>query len=204
MSFERLLLPALAFAAALVGSSMASPPPVPAQTALLRLDPRATHIAFRLPGGLHDTHGTFRLEEGMIEVDTATNAASGMVIVDAASGETGNASRDKRMREVVLEAARYPDIRFRPSAVRGSFDPDGSFRAIVEGTFTLHGADHALTLAVEGRLSGERATATCRFAVPYVEWGLEDPSVLFLTVAKQVEVEVTAEADVTWKTPGLG
>jgi hypothetical protein len=36
-----------------------------------------------------------------------------------------------------------------------------------------------------------RASGTLR--VPYVEWGLEDPSNLFLRVAKQVEVRLEAQ-----------
>ena len=204
MSSEARALFALALAAALTGSSAASPAPLPARKAVLRLDSAATRISFRLPGALHDTHGTFRLREGTIEIDTATNEAAGLVVVDASSGETGNSARDTRMREVVLETDRFPDVRFRPAKINGALDADGSFRATVQGTFTLHGADHGMTIVADGRLNGERATATCRFVVPYVDWGLKDPSVLFLTVAKQVEIEVTTAADVTWRPPGLG
>ncbi|WP_423959501.1 hypothetical protein [Candidatus Binatus sp.] len=35
-------------------------------------------------------------------------------------------------------------------------------------------------------------------AVPYVDWGMKDPSVLFLTVAKQVEIDVATEGRITW------
>jgi hypothetical protein len=60
-----------------------------------------------------------------------------------------------------------------------------------------------VTSAIEGRLDGERVAATCRFSVPYVEWGLKDPSMLFLTVAKEVEIEVTVAGDLTWKSARL-
>ncbi len=200
MSFEARFLLALALATAPAAFTTAHSATAPSRTAVLRLDPATTEIAFRLPGALHDTHGTFHLKEGTIELDTVTTEATGLVVVDASSGESGNSARDARMREVVLETGRFPDIRFRPEKVAGSLGPDGSFRATVDGTFTLHGADHPITLAAEGRLEGERVTATCRFTVPYVEWGLKDPSVLFLTVEKQVDIQVKVAGEVTWKT----
>jgi polyisoprenoid-binding protein YceI len=172
-------------------------------SATLRLDPAVTTVAFSLSGSLHDTHGTFHLKEGTIEINTATNEADGLVVVDASSGSTGNSARDARMRDVVLESERFPDIRFRPARVVGTLGADGSFHATVEGTFTLHGMDHSMTSTIEGRLDGKRVTAMCRFSVPYVEWGLKDPSVLFLTVGKEVEVEVTAVGDLTWESARL-
>ncbi len=175
----------------------------PSGTAVLRLDPTSTKVTFRLPGSLHDTHGTFHLKEGTIELDTATTQAGGLVVVDASSGETGNSARDARMRDVVLESERFPDIRFRPARVAGTLGADGSFRATVEGTFTLHGMDHFMTTVIEGHLDGERVTVTCRFSVPYVEWGLKDPSVLFLRVGKEVNIEVTAAGELTWNSKRL-
>lgn len=200
MSFEARFVLALALATAPAVFTTAESATAPSRTALLRLDPATTEIAFRLPGSLHDTHGTFRLRKGAVELDTVTTEATGLVVVDASSGESGNSARDARMREVVLEAGHFPDIRFRPEKVAGSIGPDGLFRATVDGTFTLHGTDHPITFAAEGRLEGERVTATCRFTVPYVEWGLKDPSVLFLTVEKQVDIQVKVAGEVTWKT----
>jgi len=188
----------------LVACTLAQAAASPPRTAVLRLDPTSTTVAFRLPGALHDTHGTFHLKEGTIELDTTTTQAEGLVVVDASSGETANSARDARMRDVVLESKRFPDLRFRPARVVGTLGADGSFRATAEGTFTLHGTDHSMTSAIEGRLNGQRVTATCRFSVPYVEWGLTDPSVLFLTVGKEVEIEVVAAGELTWESTRLG
>lgn len=38
-----------------------------------------------------------------------------------------------------------------------------------------------------------RLKADTRFSIPFVEWGLKDPSVAFLRVKKVVEVHVKAE-----------
>jgi polyisoprenoid-binding protein YceI len=203
MSYRAGRVAVLAGAMSLAVFTIANAAAEPSGKAVLHLDPASTTVAFRLPGSLHDTHGTFHLKEGTVEIDTATTGAGGLVVVDASSGETGNSSRDARMRDVVLESERFPEIRFRPARVVGTLGADGSFRATVEGTFTLHGTDHPMTSAIEGRLDGQRVTATCRFSVPYVEWGLKDPSLLFLTVGKEVEIDVTATGDLTWKSARL-
>jgi polyisoprenoid-binding protein YceI len=164
----------------------------------LQLDPHHTVVAFHLSGRLHDVHGTFQLRQGTLEVDPATGAASGSVVVDAHSGESGNTSRDGRMASVVLEAERFPEMRFRPSHVDGTREADGTFRATLHGTLTLHGSDHAVAVAVDGHLTGDELSARGRFTVPYVEWGLTDPSMLLLTVAKTVDIDVTTAGHVVW------
>ncbi len=165
----------------------------------LHLDPAATRITFVLPGSLHDTHGTFRLSRGIIAVDGASGAAGGVIVIDAASGASGNGLRDDRMKKIVLEVERYPDIRFIPARIDGRLGADGAFHAILHGTLALHGGEHALALDVDGRLDGDELSADARCAIPYVAWGLADPSVLFLEVAKEVRLAIHAAGRVTWE-----
>jgi polyisoprenoid-binding protein YceI len=169
----------------------------------VQLDPHHTVVAFHLGGRLHEIHGTFQMREGALAVDPATGAANGSVIVDATSGESGNASRDGRMASAVLEADRFPEIRFRLARVDGERQPDGTFHATMHGTLSLHGAEHALDVAVEGRLVGDALTARGHFTVPYVAWGLADPSILLLTVDKTVDIDVTTAGHVVWA-PTMG
>ena len=44
------------------------------------------------------------------------------------------------------------------------------------------------------RISGRRSRS-----VTYVEWGVEDPNVLFLTVAKKVDIDIATSGNVAWK-----
>jgi len=164
----------------------------------LELDPHHTVVAFHLGGNLHEVHGTFGLAHGDLSVDPDSGAASGTIVVDAASGESGNASRDTRMASTVLEAGRFPEIRFHAERVEGTREADGTFHASLFGVLTLHGDDHDVVVAVVGRLAGDVLTAHGRFTVPYVAWGLPDPSIFLLTVAKTVDVDVTTEGRVTW------
>jgi polyisoprenoid-binding protein YceI len=164
----------------------------------LALDPQRSAVHFTLPGVLHDTHGTFRVREGTIGLNAATGEASGLVVVDATSGDSGNAKRDARMKDVVLEAGRYPEIRFRPDRVDGTLGADGAFEGTIHGVLTLHGADHDIAATMRGRLSGSEVRASCRFSIPYVAWGLPDPSVLVLSVAPEVAIDVDGVGDVQW------
>ena len=164
----------------------------------LELDPAKTLIEFRLPGTLHATHGKFKLAHGTISADLATGEASGSIVVDASSGDTGIGKRDKDMRESVLEAQKYPEIIFTPRHAVGKLGKDGQFQAKLDGVLTIHGARHEIVTQVQGRLVGNTLTAACHFSVPYVEWGMEDPSLFFLTVAKQVEIDIATAGEVAW------
>jgi len=165
----------------------------------LELDPSKTLIEFRLPGALHTTHGTFKLEHGIIEAHPGTGEASGAIIVDAMSGDSGVGVRDDRMKDTVLEAQKYPEITFTPQHVTVQPGTGGQFQAKLKGVLTLHGAGHQIVAEVQGWLIGDSLVATSHFSVPYVDWGLEDPSVLFLTVAKQVDIDIATAGHVVWR-----
>jgi polyisoprenoid-binding protein YceI len=165
----------------------------------LELDPAKTLIEFRLPGALHTTHGTFKLERGTIVGDPATGKADGSIVVDARSGDTGIGARDKDMRESVLEAQRYPEISFDPQHFTLELRGEGQLQATMQGVLTLHGGRHDVAFTAQGQLVGDNLTATAHFSVPYVDWGLKDPSFLFLTAAKQVDIDIATSGHVVWK-----
>ena len=168
----------------------------------LELDPSKTLVEFRLPGSLHTTHGTFKLERGTIIADPATGKASGSIVVDASSGNTGIGARDNDMRDGVLEAHRYPEITFDPQHFTYELKGGGQFQATMQGVLTLHGGKHDVALTAQGQLVGDNLTATAHFSVPYVEWGMKDPSFLFLTVAKKVDIDLATEGHIVWTRGG--
>lgn len=168
--------------------------------AIVTLDPAQTRIEFTLAGSLHTTHGTFQLKSGAIRADPATGKAGGELIVEADSGESGNSMRDSKMKNEILESRRYPEIIFIPEMAKGHRTAQGDFEAELSGLLRLHGAEHRLVVIAQGHLAGDELTATGHFVVPYVEWGLRDPSFLLFRVADKVEVEVTARGHVTWIT----
>ena len=94
-----------------------------AQPLTINLDPSKTKIEFTLGDVLHTVHGTFKLIFGRLEINPGTRAISGQVIVDATSGESGNATRDGRMRKSILESDRFqkspsPQLEWRATSHR--------------------------------------------------------------------------------------
>jgi polyisoprenoid-binding protein YceI len=162
----------------------------------VNLDPAASEIRWKLTGNAHDTHGIFRLKGGQVTFDPATGEAQGELLVDLASGESGNSSRDSRMQSDVLESAKYPQASFHPTKITGTVKAEASQTVTAEGTFTIHGADHPLKLEILVKVDGDRATATTHFSVPYVAWGMKDPSTFLLRVGKDVNIDVVAQGTV--------
>lgn len=166
----------------------------PSSKMTLHFDPAGTKINWTLKSVLHAVHGTFQLKGGLLTLNEETGTAEGEIIVETASGESGNGGRDRRMRSGVLESTKYPEAIFHPQKVTGVVHAGQTQTVAVEGTFTIHGVDHPLTLQVKTTLNGDTLTAETSFEVPYVEWGMKDPSTLMLRVAKQVQVNIDARA----------
>jgi polyisoprenoid-binding protein YceI len=183
---------------ALVASPAVFASSVASRLGVIELDPSKTLVEFRLGGSLHTTHGKFQLRTGTIKADSATGKAEGTIVVDAASGDSGDSIRDHRMKDSVLEAEKFPEITFSARHIEGHLDRGGVFRAKLEGVLKLHGAEHALIIDAHGTLIDDNLVATAHFSIPYVQWGLKDPSVLFLTVAKQVDIDIATAGRVTW------
>ena len=59
--------------------------------------------------------------------------------------------------------------------------------------FEVRGVSHPLALDFEGTRTGERATIHVRFDVPWVAWGLPDPSNAILRVDDVLAVDVEAK-----------
>ncbi len=161
-----------------------------AQQRTLELDPAKTQIHYVLGATAHTVHGIFQMKSGVINFDPATGAASGAIIVDAASGNSGTEGRDKKMDKEVLQTEQYHDIVFNPKKVIGSVPTQGASQIQVQGVFRLHGSDHDLTMVIPVQINGREVSATAQFAVPYVAWGLKDPSTFILRVAKEVTIEI--------------
>ncbi len=159
-------------------------------------------IRFGGKSTLHDFSGTV----GCRPFDVVATVAGGKVVIPRLEafvlvGEmnTGNASRDRRMREM-FESAAYPRIRavlsgLDPAALRKTLTASPGAREPLEATLTIRNVSRKIR-AEAGNLreEGGRITLDVEFPVSLKDFGLEPPSVLGIIRVKDT---VTVAARVT-------
>ncbi len=187
LRFPRWLGPGLLLLALSLGPKI-----LRAQEMTLELDPANTRIEFTLPATLHAVHGTFALKSGTIHFNPSAGSASGLVVVDATSGVTGNQGRDRKMHQEIIESPRYPEITFTPTKLSGKVELQGQSTVQMDGIFRLHGADHPVTLNLPVQAKETTLSARTHIVIPYVAWGLKNPSTFLLHVSDKVEVDIAA------------
>lgn len=160
----------------------------------LDIPPAQAQVAFTLGDVLHTVHGTFALKHGALRFDPETGNASGEIVVDAASGNSGSGARDHRMNANILESAKYPEIAFRPDRVDGKVAPNGASDATLHGVFSIHGGDHEMTVPIHVFAAAGHYNVTAHFVVPYVKWGMKNPSTFILRVSDKVDIDVKLTA----------
>jgi polyisoprenoid-binding protein YceI len=158
----------------------------------LPFTPASTKISWTLSDPLHTVRGTFNLKRGEIRFDPETGKASGEVVVDVASGESGSGARDSKMHSSVLESAKYPEAVFTPDRIDGKLAMTGASHVQVHGTFRIHGAEHEITMNADVKVADRKMDVHITFDVPYVAWGMKDPSNFLLRVGKTVQVTIEA------------
>ena len=178
---------------ALIGASAAAS----AQQSTLQLDPAKTTVNITLGDVLHTVHGTFRLKRGTLQLDPNAGKLTGEIVVDAKSGDTGSKMRDGKMHREVLESDQYPEITFRPDRVEGAVSSTGKSAVKVHGIFTIHGVDREIDVPAAADLAEDHWTATLHFTIPYVKWGMKNPSALFLRVDDSVQIDIVAAGTLT-------
>jgi len=169
-----------------------------AQEVILQCDPAQAAADFTLGDSLHTVKGSFSLKSGEIHFDPSKGSASGAIVVDALSGESGNEGRDKKMHREILESPKFSEVVFVPIHIEGTVAPQGTSQVAVSGIMKLHGQDHEMILnfALQPGTSGQEQ-ATTRFSVPYVKWGLKNPSTFILRVSDSVDIDVHASGQLT-------
>lgn len=166
--------------------------PLTAGELQIELDPELTSISFRLQATLHSVHGRAALTAGSLVLNTESGSMTGAVTIDATTAETGNKKRDKKMHAKVLRSAEHSRVVLRPHRLDGDLATAGASDVVLLGKMEILGQSHDIAIPLHIEIENSRFTADGSFEVPYVEWGLEDPSTFVLRVAKVVEITVEA------------
>jgi polyisoprenoid-binding protein YceI len=133
------------------------------------------------------------VQSGSIDFDRGAQTISGSIVVAAGSGNSGDQGRDKKMNSDVLDVAHFAEVSFVPKSFQGIIAASGDSSIQVTGVFTLHGTPHDLTVPMQIHIDGSALTAKTHFTIPYVQWGLKDPSIFILKVAKVVDIDLTLD-----------
>jgi polyisoprenoid-binding protein YceI len=186
---------AMRILAGLLALAVAGPPPGPAERVLV-VSPRESRLSFTLDATGHTVHGTVDPPAGTLRLDPSGRVA-GEIVVDLRSARTGNERRDRDMHAKVLETGRFPRAVFRPESLRGPLPGTGTVEVVLAGILSLHGVEHRVEIPARVTVAGARLTADGTLTIPYVAWGLTDPSKFVLRVGKTVEVRLHVAG--TWR-----
>ena len=155
------------------------------------VNPDASEVKITLKTTHELVDGAFHVQSGSIEFDRSTFKMAGLVAVHAGSGKTGNDSRDKKMNMDILKVEQFATISFEPKTYTGDLAPSGDSTIQVTGIFTLLGTPHQIIIPILVHLEGTTATAKANFVLPYVQWGVKNPSFLIWKADDDVAIDLT-------------
>ena len=165
-------------------------PAVFAQHQTFAVNSDASEVKMKLNTTHEVVNGIFRVQSGSIDFDRTASHISGIVIVAAGSGKTGNDSRDKKMNKDILKVDQFATVSFAPKTYNGIIAASGDSTIQVSGLFTLLATAHDLTIPMQIHVDGTKATAKAQFIVPYVQWGLKNPSFLIWKADNDVAIDL--------------
>jgi YceI-like domain len=168
-----------------------------AQHQTFAVNPDASEVKMKLITTHEVVDGTFHIQSGSINFDRTASHISGIVIVAAGSGKTGNDSRDKKMNKDILKVDQFATVSFAPKAYNGTIAASGDSAIQVSGVFTLLGTAHDLTIPMQIHIDGSKATAKAQFVVPYIQWGLKNPSFLIWKADNDVAIDLNLVGQVS-------
>jgi hypothetical protein len=182
---------------AVVALALIFAPAALAQHQTFAVNPDASEVKMKLNTTHEVVDGTFHIQSGSINFDRTASHISGIIIVTAGSGKTGNDSRDKKMNKDILKVDQYTAVSFAPKTYTGTISPSGDSTIQVSGVFTLLGNPHDLTIPMQIHMDGSKATARAQFIVPYVQWGLKNPSFMFWKADNDVAIDLNLVGQVS-------
>jgi polyisoprenoid-binding protein YceI len=155
------------------------------------VNPDASEVKMTLKTTHEVVSGVFHIQSGSVEFERSNPRMSGSVTVLAGSGRTGNDSRDRKMNKEILQVEQHATVLFEPKAYTGAIAPTGDSTIQVTGIFTLLGTPHQITIPMSIHMDGSASTAKAHFVVPYVQWGLKNPSFLIWKADNDVSIDLS-------------
>jgi polyisoprenoid-binding protein YceI len=169
-------------AAALLAASLSA--------ATYAVDPAGSVVKFHLDHKMHTTDGRSSQIEGKAVLGDDGKVQT-MIRIPVASFDTADANRDSHMRET-LEAGKFPYVVFKgvtslavPVAYGKELD------AKLDGELDFHGVKRPLAVAAKITVGQDGTAAVkAKFPVNLEAHKIERPSLLFIKVAENVDLDV--------------
>jgi polyisoprenoid-binding protein YceI len=191
------------------GALSESPRANNADGARYKIDPGRSHLTVKaLAGGLlsalahnHNievrsfsgearfTYGSF--EPAALEFSVKSES---LAVVDKVS-DKDRGEIEQKMRQDVLEAQSYPEIRFKSSSVSATKVADGQYQVKMQGTLSLHGQSHEVTIPAKVELGSDSLRARGEFSLRQSAYGIKPVSAAGGTI--KVKDEVKLSFDIT-------
>lgn len=152
---------------------------------------------FKLAGHEHEVAAQEIAGEVVADAEDLARSSVRLVFQAAAVKVVGNEDPDDRpkVQETmsgprVLDAPRFPEIRFASRAVGGRKTGDKAFELTIDGELELHGVKKALSFPVRVTLEGDHLAAEVTLAVRQKDFGIEPVSVAGVVKVKD-ELAIT-------------
>ncbi|MBL1214347.1 MAG: YceI family protein [Ignavibacteriae bacterium] len=111
--------------------------------------------------------------------------------VDLNSVKTGNAKRDRDMREEVLETDKFPTTHFKGTIIKFEEKEAGIYSVITKGLFSLHGNKMEMEIPGDITIKDGAMNIQTHFSVFLNEFDIEAPSLLaFIKVAEEIKLNL--------------
>lgn len=178
----------------LVLTAVAAPAEQPAAALHYRVQPAGSELTWELPATLHTVHGKVPDVSGTVDAIPASGGGFDIharIVVKAATMATGNASRDRTMREKVLETDRFPEIVFEARQVTADlslFKPGEHLTVEVVGELTVHGKSLSIQLPIDVSVASDHVVLQGTFPLSWKQFGVHDPSFGIVTVRDPMKV----------------
>jgi polyisoprenoid-binding protein YceI len=89
---------------------------------------------------------------------------------------------------------KFAEIKFTANQVKGTVAPQGASKMEVSGQFGLHGMERGFMLPIDVQADGQKLQLSSHFVIPYVQWGVKNPSTFILRVSDKVTIDIHAVA----------
>jgi polyisoprenoid-binding protein YceI len=191
---------------AVVSTRVDSPGPQASASNRFRLNPtQSKFIAHALRGGLLWFKGHEHLVaareftgEAQITPETITPASLHLVVKADSMVETSDAFTEpqkqiinKELREIVLEPAKYPEIVFKSTEVKGKLLGASQYDLKIAGDLTLHGVTRHIVIPAKVTVTGKGLRAVGEFSIDRSDFNVKATSAFHGMVRVRNKVKFT-------------